>query len=119
MKASIKPSDLGTMATYAPRTGRPGRPCKRVPQVVVLFLKQLSAGESRRRAAQHVGVDPKTVQRWLRTDSKFRRSVLKAEKEGAPHAAYQRWLHHPFRGRRPPLPKGQCYLQRPRPRFSH
>jgi hypothetical protein len=118
MKARIKPSDLGTMATYAPRTGRPGRPSKRLPQVVVPFLKQLSAGESRRRASRHVGISPKTIQRWLRDDAKFRKSVRKAEREGQGKAAYLRWLNHPFRGLRPPLPKGQRHLTRPRPRFS-
>jgi hypothetical protein len=114
----MNPSDLGTMATYAPRTGRPGRPSKRMPQVVVLFLKQLCAGESRRRAAQFVSVSPKTIQRWLREDAKFRKSVRKAEREGQDKANYLRWLNHPFRGLRPPLPKGQRHLPRPRPRFS-
>lgn len=118
MKASIKPSYLGTMATYAPSTGRPGRPSKRMPQVVVLFLKQLSAGESRRRAARHVGTSPKTIQRWLREDAKFRKSVQKAEREGQGKARYLRWLNHPFRGLRPPLPKGKRHLPRPRPHFS-
>ncbi len=102
MKASINPSDLGTMATYVPRTDRPRRPSKRLTQVVVLFLKQLSAGESRRRAAKFVMVSPKTIQRRLRDDAKFRKSVQKAEHEGAPQAPYLRWLNHPFRGRRPP-----------------
>lgn len=119
MKAHIKPSDLGTMATYAPRTGRPGRPSKRLPQVVVFFLQQLSAGESRRRAAQFVRVSPKTIQRWLRGDAKFRKSVRKAEREGQDKASYLRWLNHPFRGLRPPLPKGLRHLPRSRPRFSH
>lgn len=117
MKTSINPSNLGTMATYAPRTGRPGRPSKRLPQVVVFFLQQLSAGESRRRAAQFVGVSPKTIQRWLRDDAKFLKSVQKAEREGLEMACYLRWLHHPWRGLRPPLPKGQRHLPHQRPRF--
>jgi hypothetical protein len=114
----MKPSYFGTMATYAPRTSRPGRPSKRLPQVVVFFLQQLSAGESRRRAAQFVRVSPKTIQRWLRDDAKFRKSIQKAEREGQDKAGYLRWLHHPFRGLRPPLPKGQRHLPRPGPRFS-
>ena len=117
MDFAMNPSDLGTMATYAPRTGRPGRPSKRMPHVVVFFLKQLSAGESRRRAARHVGTSPKTIQRWLREDAKFRKSVQKAEREGQDKARYLRWLNHPFRGLRPPLSKGQRNLPRPRPRF--
>ncbi len=118
MDFAMKPSDLGTMATYAPRTGRPGRPSKRLPPVVVLFLKKLCAGESRRRAAKCVMVSPKTIQRWLRDDAKFRKSVRKAEREGRDKALYLRWLNHPFRGLRPPLPKGQRHQPRPRPRFS-
>lgn len=109
----INPSDLGSLATYVPRTGRPGRPSKRMPQVVVLFLRQLSAGESRRRAAQFAQVSPKSIQRWLREDPKFRKSVRKAEHEGRPQASYLRWLNHPFRGRRPPRPK--CQRNRPYP----
>jgi transposase len=78
----MKITDPGTVPTHAPCTGRPGRPSKRRPQVVEVFLKQLSAGESRRRAAQFVQVSPKTIQRWLRDDAKFRKSVRKAEREG-------------------------------------
>ena len=113
----MKPSPFGSMATYRPRTQRPGRPSKRLPQVIVPFLKHLSAGESRRRAAGFIGISPKTIQRWLREDAKFRKSVQKAEREGKPHAPYLRWLNHPFRGRRPPRPKGQ--RNRPYPPSKH
>jgi hypothetical protein len=65
-----------------------------------------------------VRVSPKTIQRWLREDAKFRKSVQKAEREGQDKARYLRWLNHPFRGLRPPLPKGKRHLPRPRPRFS-
>ncbi len=117
MKSLIKPFDLGTMATYAPRSGRLGRPSKRLPQVIVPFLKHLSAGESRRRAAGFIGISPKTIQRWLREDAKFRKSVQKAEKVGEPHAPYLRWLNHPFRGRRPPRPQGQRHQPFQLPKF--
>jgi hypothetical protein len=101
------------------RSVYPGRPSKRTPEVTTAILQHLAKGESRRRTAQHVGVDPKTMQRWLRTTPDFRRLVLKAEKKGAPYAAYLRWLHHPFRGRRPPLPAAYRHLPRPRPRFAY
>lgn len=114
----MKPSNLGILATYAPRTARPGRPSKCLPQVVVPFLQHLSAGESRRRAARFIRISSKTIQRWLRADINFRESVQKAERDGHSRARYLRWLHHPFRGCRPPLPADQRHLPLPKPRFS-
>jgi hypothetical protein len=118
MKSLTEPSDLGTMTTDSPSKGRRGRPSKRLPQIVMLFLKQLSAGESRRRAALAIPISSKTIQRWLREDAMFRRSVQEAEREGQDKARYLRWLNHPFRGLRPPLPKHQLHLPRPHPRFA-
>ncbi|MCF7786796.1 MAG: helix-turn-helix domain-containing protein [Prosthecobacter sp.] len=103
----MKPSAIGNLASYRPRTIGPGRPSKRQPQVIVPFLKLLSAGESRRRAAKFINVSPKTIQRWLREDKKFRTSVQNAEHAGKPHFPHLRWLNHPFRGRRPPSPQNQ------------
>jgi hypothetical protein len=98
---------------------RLGRPTKKVSVFVRPFLSGLAMGESRRRAAAAARVSPKTVQRWLRTDSNFRKEVLKAEKRGSHKAPYLRWLHHPFRGLRPPLSEGQHQLPRPQPRFNY
>lgn len=115
----MKPSALGNLASYRPRTNGPGRPSKRQPQVIVPFLKLLSAGESRRRAAKFIRVSPKTIQRWLQVDEKFRESVQKAEQAGKPQAPYLRWLNHPFRGRRPPRPHGQRHLPYKTPKYRH
>lgn len=109
----------GALTTSAPKARKSGRPSKKVHKLLEPLLEQIASGESRRRAATAVGLSPKTVQRWMAADPRFRKSVEKAENQGRDLAPRLRWLNHPFRGRRPPNQNGQNQKPHPQPRFRH
>jgi hypothetical protein len=94
---------------HLPKEGRRsvGRPTKKVASVTAIILKALRAGFSVSRAAKKAGVNPKTVQRWLKHDRDFLNDVVEAQIQGLPRAKLVTWINHPFRGKRPPRPKGR------------
>ncbi len=95
-----------------------GRPTKKVAPVIERILESLRAGCSVSRAAKKARVNPKTVQRWLKQDPDFLRKVAEAQTQGLPRAKLVTWINHPFRGKRPPRPKGQRDKPYPTPVFE-
>jgi len=110
MKTTTVRSDQGANA-------RVGRPSKRTREIVDRILSKLRIGYSMARAARWAGVDPKTVQRWLKKDRSFLLAVIEAQVEGAPRAAQMTWAFHPFRGMRPPCSKKGRNRPYPKPKF--
>ncbi len=96
----------------------PGRPTKRNAVTVAVILQELRHGHYLARAARAAKVHPKTVQRWLLQSSGFAEEVRAAKAEGAPRAALVRWVHHPFRGCRPPRSARHRHGPYPKPPFA-
>lgn len=55
------------------------RPSKMTPQTVKKILDALTAGNTRKAAAQYAGIDQDTLCRWLRRYADFADAVLQAE----------------------------------------
>lgn len=115
---SIKQSSFMDSPKTFHKGGRTlGRPSKRTPFTVARILEPLRNGYSMSLAAQMAGVNPKTVQRWLKRDLEFLKAVIDAQIEGLPKAREVAWMNHPFRGKRPPRPKSQRKRSYPTPEF--
>ena len=102
-------------AKYIPKRGRPS---KRTTTTIAIILRKLRDGHCLARAARAAALHPKTAQKWLRESPSFAEEVRTAKAEGAPRAALVAWVHHPFRGRRPPRRSKDRSKPHPTPPFG-
>lgn len=93
-----------------------GRPTKWTAASLALVLAALNEGLPRCKAARAAGMTPDTLRRWLLADPSVRNNVSNVEAGVAKKRALYRWLHHPFRGIRPPRPPESRHLPYPRSR---
>lgn len=68
-------------------------------------LKWISYGHTKSKAAKAAGIHRTTLFRWLERKPDFSKAFAAAWKEAAQQRDYLNWLHHPFRGKRPPAAK--------------
>ena len=71
-----------------------------------LILAKIAEGYTYGRAAEAAGVSRQTILDWRNVSEEFAEAVANARKAGEAERRYYRWLHHPFRGMRPPTGKG-------------
>ncbi|TXH18306.1 MAG: hypothetical protein E6R03_02445 [Hyphomicrobiaceae bacterium] len=72
----------------------------------VRFVKYLEEGLTMVQAAKLVGVPYEAMRRRRRRVAGFEDEVMRAMAAGDEERKYRAWLHHPFRGKRPPTGKG-------------
>ena len=77
-------------------------------------ITEVILGANKSAAARAVGINRRTLYRWLDADLDFLMEFDAAWTQGEKRRSYLCWLNHPFRGLRPPTGKGT----RSRPRFS-
>ncbi len=80
-----------------------------IEQTILIHLRQ---GATKTKAAKAVGIHRVTLQRWLAKGTSFTKAFEKVWNESATKRSYQKWLHHPFRGKRPPTGKGTLAFPR-------
>ena len=80
-----------------------------IERIILIRLRQ---GATKTKAAKAGGIHRVTLQRWLGKDTPFAKAFQKAWEESTPKRSFQKWLHHPFRGKRPPTGKGTLAFPR-------
>ena len=71
-----------------------------------LILRKLEEGCTIQESAAAVGITRQAILKRRNTSPDFAQAVVAAREVGREERVYRAWLHHPLRGRRPPMGKG-------------
>lgn len=72
----------------------------------VRFVRYLSEGLTVSQALKLIGINHETMRKRRMRLAGFEAEVQRGLSEGEEERKYRAWLHHPFRGKRPPTGKG-------------
>lgn len=81
----------------------------------VSFVRFLAEGLTITKAVELVGIQTRTMEKRRKRLKAFDDAVREALEKGSEERKYRAWLHHPFRGKRPPTGKGHGG----KPRFAY
>ena len=88
----------------------------RTTNTAVRIIYHFAAGENVRNTCRLAAIGRKTYYRWREDDPAIRKAFQEAREGGAEKRRFLAWLHHPFRGLRPP---GAKYDPSKAGRFVH
>ena len=71
-----------------------------------VILTKLAEGCTIREAGSAVGITKQAILKRRGAFPEFAQAVTAARETGKEERRYRQWLHHPFRGKRPPTGKG-------------
>jgi len=71
-----------------------------------MILVRLKEGQTFQQAAESVGISRQSVWKRIKAYPEFAQAVQAVREAGKAEREFRMWLHHPFRGKRPPSGKG-------------
>ena len=77
-----------------------------------VILNRVRLGATKSKAAKIAGIHRTTLNRWCQLETSFSKAFKQIWIESTAKRDYQKWLNHPFRGKRPPTGKGSLAFPR-------
>jgi hypothetical protein len=70
------------------------------------ILRRLEEGYTLQQAAIAGKISRQAIWKRMKSSPEFAKAVVAAREKGKEERMFRLWLHHPFRGKRPPTGKG-------------